>query len=272
MGREHRILAALHPAGIPVPEPLGLCDDDHYIGAPFYVTAFVEGIVLRDAATAAALPEPARRRASIDLVDTLATIHALPPDAVGLETLGRHAGYIPRQLRRWREQVSRIASRDLPLVGEVHDRLQDNIPSERPASIVHGDYRIENTIIDQNGTLRAVLDWELCTLGDPLADLAALLICWGEWDGGWTALPECATTAPGFPARDDIANRYAESSGVELTDLPYYVAFAMWRLACILEGVHTRYLEGGLTGDVDVDDFANRVDNLLHRAHTLLRR
>jgi len=251
MGREHRILAGLQRTAVPVPPVLGLCSDPAIIGAPFYVMRYVVGHVVRDADTALSTLTPeARANASRSLVDTMAKIHAVDLEAAGLGDLGRHEGYIARQLRRWYGQVSQQRTRDLPAIDRVHDALEARIPDQDGATLVHGDYRLDNCMVDDGGEVVAVLDWEICTLGDPLADVGLLTVYWTGPDdppGAWTA---GATTAPGFWPRARIAERYAEVSGRDVSELGFYVAFAYWKLACILEGVFARYL-GGALGDRD---------------------
>jgi aminoglycoside phosphotransferase (APT) family kinase protein len=251
MGREHRIISGLQSSDVPVPPIAGLCTDVAVNGTPFYVMEFVDGHVLRDAAASAAtLDEAARANASRSLVDTMAKIHAVDLDAAGLSELGRHEGYIARQLKRWYSQWNQGKTRDLASVDRVHDRLLERIPDQGPATIVHGDYRLDNCMVDDAGNVVAVLDWEICTLGDPLADLGLLQVYWtgpGDTDSAWTG---SATTPAGFWNRADLASRYAEVSGRDISQLDFYVAFAYWKLACILEGVYSRYL-GGALGEQD---------------------
>ncbi|MEX0848143.1 MAG: phosphotransferase family protein [Ilumatobacteraceae bacterium] len=247
MGREHRIIHGLQQSAVPVAPALGFCDDPDVNDAPFYVMGFVHGHVLRERVAAeAALTVDARRHASESLVDTLAAIHAVDLGAVGLDTLGKHDGYIERQLKRWYGQWDAQKTRDLPTVDLVHDELLRRIPEQGPATIVHGDYRLDNCMVGDDGSVVAVLDWEICTLGDPLADVGLLQVYWtGPHDtaSAWTG---SATTAEGFFDRAQLATRYAEVSGRDLTNLPFYVSFAYWKLACILEGVYARYLGGAL--------------------------
>jgi aminoglycoside phosphotransferase (APT) family kinase protein len=247
MGREHRIIHGLQSSNVPVAPALGFCDDPAVNDAPFYVMGFVQGHVLRERAAAeAVLTVDQRRHASESLVDTLAKIHAVDLRAVGLDDLGKHEGYIARQLKRWYGQWNAQKTRELPAVDRVHDELMRRIPDQGPATIVHGDYRLDNCMVGDDGTVVAVLDWEICTLGDPLADVGLLQVYWtGPHDdaSAWTG---SATTAEGFLDRADLARRYAEVSGRDLTDLPFYVSFAYWKLACILEGVYARYLGGAL--------------------------
>jgi len=255
MGREHRIIAALGPSPVPVPPALGFCDDTDVNGAPFYVMGFVDGLVLRDvAAVERLLPTPARPRTAESIVDTLAAIHAVDPFAVGLGDLGRHEGYIARQLKRWYGQWGSSKTRELPAVDQVHAALADRIPEQGPVSIVHGDYRLDNCMVSPEGEVVAVLDWEICTLGDPLADVGLLAVYWTGPDDAPSAWIGPATTAPGFPNRAELLERYAKVAGRDLGDIDFYVAFAFWKLACILEGVYARYL-GGAMGHREASEF-----------------
>jgi aminoglycoside phosphotransferase (APT) family kinase protein len=270
MGREHRIIAALAGTPVPVAPARGFCDDLSVNGAPFYVMDFVDGHVIRDREAAEAeLSEPARRQAGESLVDTLAAIHAVDIDAVGLSDLGRHEGYIGRQLRRWYGQWQQSQTRQLAAVDEVHDLLAARIPEQGPACIVHGDYRLDNTMVADDGHVVAVLDWEICTLGDPLADVGLLMVYWtgpGDDPSAWTG---SATTAPGFPDRAALLDRYARVTGRDLGQMEFYVAFAFWKLACILEGVYARYLAGALGGGRDAaehDAFKAQVEHAAERA------
>jgi aminoglycoside phosphotransferase (APT) family kinase protein len=254
MGREHRIISGLQRTAVPVAPALGFCDDPAVNGAPFYVMGFVDGYVIRDAATAEAVLSPdARRHASESVVDTMAAIHAVDLTATGLDTLGKHEDYIARQLRRWYGQWTSQRTRDLSDVDTAHDLLLKRIPPQGPASIVHGDYRLDNCMVDTAGTVVAVLDWEICTLGDRLADLGLLLVYWTGPDDQMTSWTGSSTTSPGFCNRADLAERYGRVTGVDLSQLDYYVAFAFWKLACILEGVYARYL-GGALGQRDPEE------------------
>ena len=251
MGREHKVVSALGPTPVPVPAVVGLCADDDVNGAPFYVMDFVEGPILRGLAEAETFPDEGDRRAIGERVaDTLAAIHAVDPDAVGLGDLGRKEDYVARQLRRWQGQWEKSKTRELPAVDRVHDALAARIPEQGPATIVHGDYRLDNMILTDGGEVAAVLDWELCTLGDPLADVGQLMAYWPDRGEETIALGQPANLAPGFPTREEVAARYAERSGRDLSDLGYYVALGYWKLAIILEGVYARYAAGGY-GKVD---------------------
>ena len=263
MGREHRIIAALSPTDVPVAPALGLCTDASVNGVPFYVMTFVDGVVVRDRATAdSALTALDRAVAGRSLADTLAKIHAVEPAAVGLDDLGRHDGYIARQLKRWYGQWNAQKTRDLALVDRVHDALAAHTPPQAETAIVHGDYRLDNCILASDATVAAVLDWEISTLGDPMADVGLLMVYWTGPDDVASAWEGQASTAAGFPNRAELLERYARTSGRDVAGVGFYVAFAYWKLACILEGVYARYL-GGALGEHSADDlapFARQVD------------
>lgn len=275
MGREHRILAGLQGSSVPVPPVRGFCDDPAVNGSPFYVMDFVDGHVLRDPeASRRALTPDARATASRSLVDTMARIHAVDLAEAGLTDLGRHEGYIARQLRRWYGQWEQQATRELAAVDRVHAELTRRIPEQGPATLVHGDYRLDNCMVDDSGEVVAVLDWEICTLGDPLADLGLLQVYWtgpGDDPSAWAG---AATSIEGFWDRAQLVERYAEVSGRDVSQLDFYVAFAFWKLACILEGVYARYL-GGALGDRDPAElapFAAQVEAAARRAEETLER
>jgi aminoglycoside phosphotransferase (APT) family kinase protein len=277
MGREHRIISALAPTGIPVPAALGYCSDPTVTGAPFYVMDHVDGYVLRTEGDADGVFDRESRRAiSAHLVDILAELHAIDPDEVGLGDLGRREGYIARQLQRWYAQYRSARDEgsgpDVTDVDAVHDRLVTRIPDQGPAGIVHGDYRLDNTVIRADGSVAAVLDWELCTLGDVLADVAQLLVYWTE-TGEVAALAHAATAAPGWYTKSEVAERYATSSGRDLGNLDFYLAFAYWKLACILEGVYTRYLAGSMGQDgFDYHAYPGMIADLAGRAREAAER
>ena len=267
MAREHRIMSSLGGSDVPVPRTVGLCEDAEVNGAPFYVMDHVDGIVVRDIEAAQALTPSQRDRAGRALVETLARIHLVDVDAVGLGDLGRRENYIARQLKRWKLQFEQSRTRELPAIDRIHARLAERIPVERRIGIVHGDYRLDNVIIDDTGEVLAVLDWELCTLGDVLADLGGLIMYWAGDDSG-AALQSPPTSVEGFVSADDVAELYQEAVGDAVPDLDFYVAFAHWRSACIIEGVYARYLSDSM-GDKapgDLADFRARVDWLAERA------
>jgi aminoglycoside phosphotransferase (APT) family kinase protein len=268
MRREHRVVSALAPTPVPVAPIVGLCEDESVNGAPFYVMEFVEGPILRGLAEADVFPEEADRKAIGDrVVDTLVEIHAVDPDAAGLGELGRKEDYVARQLHRWQGQWEKSKTRELPAIDAVHERLAARIPAQGPATIVHGDYRLDNMILTPSGEVAAVVDWELCTLGDPLADVGLLMVYWPEAGEETIALGLPATLAPGFPKREELRARYAERSGRDLAQLDFFVALGYWKLAIILEGVYARYAAGGY-GKVDpgIEGFARLVERLAEAA------
>ncbi|HVD16417.1 MAG TPA: phosphotransferase family protein [Actinomycetota bacterium] len=245
MAREHRIIAALAATDVPVPRAFGLCDDESVTGAPFYVMEHVDGVVPRDEATVVATFGLAERAAaSTALVDALVALHRVEPEAVGLGQLGRGHGYVERQLARWRRQWEQSRTRELPAVEEVHRRLTARVPAQERVAIVHGDYRLDNLILSPAGEVRAVIDWELSTLGDPRADLGLLLVYWAEADDEMLPLGTAPTRLPGFPTRAEVAAAYADGAGRSTDDLEFFVALGYWKLAVILEGVYARYAAG----------------------------
>ena len=278
MRREHTIISALGPTPVPVAPAIGLCMDEDVNGAPFYVMGFVEGNVIRDAdAARTLLDEKGRRVASESIADVMADIHAVDVDAVGLGELGKKEGYIARQLKRWYsqfEQSQELTHRPVPLVHDVHDTLAGRIPPQGAATIVHGDYRLDNCMLGFDNHIAAVLDWEICTLGDPLADVGLLMVYWNEATDATQALVTSAATAvPGFATRAELLERYSKTSGRDLSDIEYYVAFGYWKLACIVEGVYARYAHGAMGAAADgFDAFAQQVERLATAARDAVAR
>ncbi len=266
MGREHRIISALAPTDVPVPSPVGLCTDELVNDAPFYVMDHVDGLVVRNASVAEPLPHDIRRRAGESVVDVLARIHAVDVDRVGLGDLGRKDAYIERQLKRWNSQFENSKTREVPVLEQAFAQLSARIPPQGPPAIVHGDYRLDNCMIDPaTGDVVAVLDWEICTLGDPLADVGLLHVYWGDPHDENALSRDFPTVLDGFPTRDEALNRYADASGRDLSGIDYYVAFGHWKLACIIEGVYSRYVAGamGSGGDAEAyEPFARQVEYL----------
>ena len=270
MTREHRAIAALHPVGFPVPRPLGLCSDPDVNGAPFYVMDHVDGLIIRDSDEARRfLDIPTRRQLSRSLIEVLARLHAVDIDAVGLGDFGRREGYVARQLRRWLRQVESTPGVDRSDIRELHDHLVERIGEQGTTGIVHGDFRLDNCIVSGDGKVRAVLDWELCTLGDVLADVAMLLTYWSEPGDDTQALDNAPTAVEGFYTRTELIDAYAAASGQSLDRIDFYLAWGAWRLACILIGVQARYLAGAM-GDKapreGIDSFEGRIDGLVARA------
>ena len=247
MAREFRVISGLHDTAVPVPDTVLLCQDAGVLGAQFYVMEFVPGTPYRSDKELAALG-PVRTRAIADaLVDTLVDLHAVDPAAAGLGDFGRPEGFLERQLRRWKKQLDGSRSRDLPGVDTLHDRLAAKLPVSGPPSIVHGDYRLDNVLVDGGDRITAVLDWEMSTLGDPLTDLA-LLVAYAERDKVSLQMVSNASSAPGYPSADEVVARYAERSGRDVSALNWYVSFAFFKLAVILEGIYFRYSQGQTVG------------------------
>ncbi|MQA94876.1 MAG: phosphotransferase [Streptosporangiales bacterium] len=257
MTREWRFISALADTPVPVPPPLAYCADTEVTGASFYVMGFVGGTVLGDEAAGRAFPEESRRAAAENTIDTMAALHRVDPHEVGLSDMIRPGGYVERQLRRWHRQVHASGADDLALFDEVHDQLKARMP-EGGTGIVHGDFRPGNLCYAPDGTVTGVFDWELATFGEPLADLGWLISTWAE-PGDKLASTPGPSTAPGFPGRDALVARYADATGTDVSDLPYYVAFNRWRAACIGAGVVARY-RAGVMGDDSYDADARSGD------------
>lgn len=254
MGREHKIIDALKNSSVPVPPNFGLCNDKSVNEADFYIMKFIDGVVLNDAVVAKGLPEAERASIGLHVVDILSELHAVNPDEVGLGDLGRKEAYLARQLKRWTKQWEASKTHDIPEMEESCHILTERMPEQIGATIVHGDYRLGNMIVD-GGEVKAILDWELCTLGDPLADVGYVLNNWMTEDEG-AGLEETArppTAAGGFLSRDEFAEKYAGTTGRDLSEIDYYRAFSHWRLAAIGQGVYKRYLVGAMGEDRDVD-------------------
>ncbi len=275
MGREHKIIAAVGAkSDVPVAPALGLCDDPGVNDAPFYVMKFVPGHVITDAATVSKVFTPEQRREiGESLVRVLARLHLIDPDAIGLGDLGRKEAYLPRQLNRWRTQWEKSKTRELPAMDEVHEALVALMPEQKYTGIVHGDYRLGNCITGDDARIAAVLDWELCTLGDALADLGYLMNNWAEPGevGGSAAAAASPSAAGGFQTRAEVLALYSSLTGRAITNVDYYRAFQYWRLAAIVEGVMARYLKGVMGGKADTNAFRAQIDGLANSAVTLVR-
>jgi aminoglycoside phosphotransferase (APT) family kinase protein len=254
MGREHKIIDALKDSDVPVPPNFGLCKDKSVNEADFYVMDYIDGLVLNDSALGSQVPEADRRTISENVIDILCRLHAVNPDAVGLGDLGRKEAYLARQLKRWNKQWEASKTHEIPAMEESSRLLDERMPDQIGASIVHGDYRLGNMIV-AGGKVKAILDWELCTLGDPLADVGYILNNWVSID----EVPEpgegdqSPTAAGGYYSRDEIISHYSNQTGRDLRNINYYRAFSHWRLAAIGQGVYKRYLVGAMGEDRDVD-------------------
>lgn len=274
MGREHRVLAALADTDVPVPRPLALCDDESVIGAPFYVMEYVPGRVLRTVEDAGDVrPEQAGELCE-QLVRTLAAIHTVDVEAIGLAGFGRPDGYLERQLRRWQQQWERSKTRELPAYDTLVARLGRHLPASGGAGLVHGDYRLDNALVrlEPETRVAAVVDWEMSTLGDPLADLGLTLTYWadaGDAERGEIPVGATVTAAPGFWSGREFAARYAELTGTDVGDIAYYVAFGHFKLAVVLEGIHARYLQNATVGE-GFENIGASVPRLVERANRVL--
>ncbi|MBT3427289.1 MAG: phosphotransferase family protein [Gammaproteobacteria bacterium] len=270
MSREYRIIHALRQTKVPVPEALGLCQDKTVNGADFYVMDFVEGVVLNDAVIGSTIPAQARPDLAHNVIHILCDLHDVDMDAVGLGTLGRKEAYLSRQLNRWNKQWQATKTHDIPEMEASSALLMERIPEQLGASIVHGDFRLGNMIVDQ-GRVEAILDWELCTLGDPLADLGYLLNNWlGEDEVvGIDVADQPPTAVGGYPSRDTLCELYCQRTGRDLSNINYYRAFQHWRLAAIGQGVYKRYLVGAMGEDHGVD-LARQKEGVARRAEAAM--
>ena len=266
MAREYRVISALRDTPVPVPRVVLYCADEAVVGAPFYVMEEVPGVVLRSASDFELLSDAGAVHCGRILVDVLLSLHRVQPAAVGLGDFGRPEGYLSRQVARWYRQWERSATRELPSLEALHVRLASTVPESSRAGIVHGDYRLDNVLFDPTLTrIDAVLDWEMSTLGDPLADVGLLytytsLAADGLRPGG-AALPASA----GFPPARQLMEWYAAGSGTSLDQLAWYAAFGHYKLAIISEGIHARFLAGETVGD-DFESIGAQVPRLVDRA------
>lgn len=260
MGRECRVLRAL--AGSPVPVPTVVAQDP-----AFYLMREVDGVVCRTREQVATLTPADAARLGHALVDTLATLHDVDHRAVGLDGFGRPEGYLERQVRRWLRQWDAAHVHDYPQVAALGRRLLRALPTGGAVGIVHGDYRIDNVMVsrDDPGRIVAVLDWEMSTLGDPLADLGILLCYWDEPGRPYNPVTAGLTAVPGFPTHAEVISRYAARRGLDLPDIDWYVVFADFKLTIILEQIHTRHVQGHTVGD-GFDGVGEMVWPLLERA------
>ncbi|GAA3156523.1 phosphotransferase family protein [Planomonospora alba] len=275
MRREWRVISALARTPVPVPEPVALCADEDVIGAPFYLMGHVEGEAIRGRDQAELSPQQARAL-SERLAEVLAAIHTVDHAAVGLADFGRPEGYMARQLERWGQQWQRSKTRELPEYDALTARLRERLPDRPAAALVHGDYRLDNTLVrlapGAEPEIRAVVDWEMSTLGDPLADLGLTLTYWqdpGTADGGSLPVAGDVTLTPGFLDPRGFAAHYAKASGTDLTDLDFYLAFGNFKLAVILEGIHARFVQGKTVGE-GFEHIGAAVPLLVARAHRAL--
>jgi aminoglycoside phosphotransferase (APT) family kinase protein len=262
VAREHRVMDALQGTGVPVPRMIGVCADPTVNEAAFYVMSHVAGPVLHTAEDAEALgDDAARRRAGESLIDALVALHAVDPDDVGLGDLSKRSGYVARQLKRWSLQWEGSRSRDVPGMDRMHEWLLEHQPADTPPRVVHGDFRLGNAIHAPDGSIAAMLDWELCALGEPLADVSYLLRSWGEVGPNGE---RSTSSVPGFPSRDEMIARYEAGSGRPLDNLTFWTVFHSFRSAAIVDGVYRRYIDGKMANaDEDPARYAMQVDALV---------
>ncbi|MEV7996592.1 phosphotransferase family protein [Streptomyces sp. NPDC086077] len=247
MRREHRVISALGQTKVPVPRTLLLCEDEEVLGAPFYVMEFVPGTPYRTTDQLAPLGPERTREVVLSLVDTLVELHAVDPEEVGLGDFGRPEGFLDRQLRRWGKQLDASRNRDLTGIDELHAALGRALPTSPAPAVVHGDFRLDNVLVGAGDTINAVLDWEMSTLGDPLTDLGLLVMY--SMPLGMPKSPVSTTAeAPGHPSPAELVERYAARSGRDVSAVAWYTAFAWFKLAVILEGIHYRYTLGQTVG------------------------
>jgi aminoglycoside phosphotransferase (APT) family kinase protein len=280
MSREYRVLSALHGTVVPVARPVAICSDTAVIGAPFYLMEWVDGTVFRTTEDAKILSPAQATMVSERFAEMLAAIHGLDVAAVGLDGFGRPEGYLERQLARWQRQWQLSATREVPGYDDLVSRLAAGLPAAAEAAargggtLVHGDFRVDNMLIEPlpQPRITAVVDWEMSTLGDPLADLGLSLVYWTQ-AGEAEVLPPMAgatvTTAPGFLTRDQVAARYASLTGRDLSRLDYYMAFGCFKLAAVLEGINARFLQHKTVGE-GFEREGQAVPALIERAHSLL--
>jgi aminoglycoside phosphotransferase (APT) family kinase protein len=272
MVREARVQIGLGPAGVRVPRILAVCQDEDVIGLPFYVMEEIEGVVIGDT-LAAALQAPAdRRRLGFETVDALVDLHAVDWQACGLEGLGKPSGYLERQLRRWSGLWDINATRELAACHAVGEQLRAGMPESPPTTVVHGDYRLGNVMVaaDPPARVAAILDWEMATLGDPLADLGYLVVTWSEPGAvEHPLLLSAATGAPGFATRAELVARYTERTGRDVSRLDWYQAFALWKASVFCEAIYGRYLRNE-RDDAWAGGLCDGVPRLLEVAQTYL--
>ena len=275
MSREYRVLTALRGTQVPVPDALAICQDPDVVGAPFYLMRYVDGLVLRSTEDGSLITAEQAGQLSELLAEMLATIHAVNTEAVGLSDFGRPQGYMTRQLSRWQRQWDLSKTRDIPAYDDLVGRLTAGLPESTDGTLVHGDFRLDNTLVrlGEPATIAAVVDWEMSTLGDPLADLGLTLSYWADSsdDRSWLDINVGAgiTAQPGFVSRARFADRYAELTGRDISGIGYYIAFGYFKLAVVLEGINARFQQHLTVGE-GFDHQGQAVPVLIARAHQML--
>jgi len=276
MRREHTVMAALAGTAVPVPVMRHFCSDPDVLGQPFYVMERVEGYVCRDTLPPGYADEPSQRREiGVELVEVLAALHEVDPETVGLGGFGRPEGYLARQVSRWGKQWDATRIEGLTALDRLAADLAASVPASSRTGIVHGDYRLDNTILDQGrpGRIAAVLDWEMSTLGDPVADLGILLVYWSQADDGEDrnsgSVVPAATVLAGFPSRSEVAEMYARRTGADLDALPWALSFAFFKLAVVCAGIVARVEGGAMVGD-GFDGIKDRIAPLVELGRATL--
>ena len=272
MTREHRVISALADTSVPVPGAELLCTDTEVIGAPFYLMEEVAGVALRSRDQCAWLTPADALALGHRLVDVLADLHDVDPDSVGLGDFGRPEGFLVRQVKRWGKQLDASRSRDLEGIDDLRERLGERVPDSARATIVHGDYRLDNVLVTHDPpAISAVLDWEMATLGDPLADVGLLHVYWHGLGIDEDPITGTVPSLPGFPTAEELVARYAARTGADVANLGWYIAFGYFKLAVIAEGIAARHLQGKTVG-AGFDHFGARVPFLLNDALEALKR
>ena len=265
MAREYRVMQALSGSAVRVPAMFGLCEDTEVIGAPFYVMERITGTAFQRASELEPLGLVRVRGIANQLVDTLVALHEVDYQAIGLGDFGRPDGYLERQVKRWRQQLEKSRTREIPGIDELADWLSASVPSESGGTIVHGDYRLDNALIDDNDNIAAVIDWEMSTLGDPLTDLALMLAYQQlalDTPAGAEAFVTDAPKAAGYLSMDEVTERYASASGRDVRELGFHLALAYFKLAVILEGIYVRFSQGQTLGS-GFEDMGNGIFDLV---------
>jgi aminoglycoside phosphotransferase (APT) family kinase protein len=271
MGREWACISGFWGTGVPVAEPLAFCESPDVTGAHFYVMGLVDGRAMYTVDDVEEWLAPEQRPVMAhSWIDVLAEMHSIEPDAIGLGELGRKEDYVVRQVNTWYRSwtaSTEAADIDDPVIHELHDTLLEHVPEQGPARVVHGDYGTHNVMIGPDAHVAAVVDWEIATLGDPLADFAYAMNAWVQPDDPLIDKSDAASLAPGFPTRDEMIARYAERTGRDISQLPYYRAYNRFKSACILHGVYARYRNGQKEIDpVELEEMRERVLTLIRMA------
>lgn len=271
MAREYRVMSALAPTPVPVPAMVTLCEDPSVIGAPFYVMQYVHGSILRRTTDTDQLTGGARSALAHQLIDTLAELHEVDPTGVGLGDFGHPDGFLRRQVRRWSQQLERSRSRDIAGSDSLAEELAARVPASQRASVVHGDYRLDNVLVGPEQQILAVLDWEMATLGDPLCDLGLLAVYAAAVPGATGVVSDGMGPHNGFPSIGSLIGRYADRSGLDVSALPWYTALGYYKLAVICEGIHYGYTSGQTVGP-GFDQMGTMVEPLVSAGREALAR